>query len=274
MSGNGPILFFARCVLIGATTCVLASCGAGEKKSAPPLADDAVEIQAPIALPPNYGDRPGDDVKKNMQPPMGVNVDNMFAEELRDDDARFDRLENAVLELRRDFETLKPTIMRLTEVEGDLQDLIAQIEILLAEEATAVPAEPIETVPHPVAAPAPLAPPAPPVAPTGAVVEDLRLGMHADKVRLVFDLTQSGAYSFDLDNNEKLLVLELPETGWGAAMQQAYPKNPLIESYRVEAMGQGTRVVISLKKPTSILKKALLPPGAKQNYRVFVDLSL
>ncbi|MBI4031728.1 MAG: hypothetical protein HY370_08610 [Proteobacteria bacterium] len=95
------------------------------------------------AAPPGAGDRPPDPGQigtaytPNGLPalqPMGVNVDTLFSENIRDEDKRFERLENAVLEMRKEFETVKPSIVRLVAVESDMQDLLTQLETLLRNE--------------------------------------------------------------------------------------------------------------------------------------------
>jgi len=45
-----------------------------------------------------------------LKPLKGVNVDTLFAENIKSTDRRFDRLENAVVDMRREFEAVKPAI--------------------------------------------------------------------------------------------------------------------------------------------------------------------
>lgn len=80
-----------------------------------------------------------------MQPPKGLNVDNLFAEDIQDPMARIKRLENVVLDMRRDFNTVLPSIMRLVAVEQDMQNLIGQLETLTDQSSAAIPAEAVET---------------------------------------------------------------------------------------------------------------------------------
>lgn len=258
----------------------------------------ALEVPAPVALPPSYDKRPGDaDTKAPTMPngmpalqPKGVNVANLFAENISDTDRRFTRLENAVQDLRSEFDSFKPAIVRLVAVESDIQDLIGQLDILLdnppAPQAQPMSAptqlSPADTAPppEPAAAPAP-APQPQAMAPAmasggGSVVKDLRVGEHSDKIRLVMDVSGKAAFTADLDNQENLLIIELPGTGWNAAPQQSFARSPLLQSYSVEPMnnGTGSRVIITLKKSTQILKQQALPPGDNPNYRIYLDLKL
>lgn len=55
----------------------------------------------------------------------------LFAERLKDSDDRFDRLETAVQDLQDDFNEISPAISRLVKIEGDIKDLLQQLETLV-----------------------------------------------------------------------------------------------------------------------------------------------
>lgn len=278
-------------------------------ENAQPTTSSALEVPPPVALPPSYGERPpkpGETQTTTMPnglpalQPKGVNVGDLFAENITDSNKRFERLENAVTGLRQEFESFKPAIVRLVAVESDIQDLIRQLDILLRNEPTAPPepltpqpeeaqlssadqAEPPAPpppaqdppVPRPKEQPPPLSQPTPQAA-GPFVVNAMRMGQHSDKLRLVLDASGETAFNVDLDNQENLLVIELPEAGWNAEREGRYDSSPLIRSYSVESMGEGrgSRVILSLKKPTQLLKQQALPPGNNPNYRIFLDLKL
>lgn len=243
---------------------------------------------------------------------------------------RLDRLENAVQELRNDFDAMAPAIVRLVSIEKDLQNLIGQLDMLTSGEAAAtvppieetalleaeatqpasvplppIPADalpPAETAPveqqatdmpapltppipqpapqaatppvtpAPTAAPAPA--PTPPVAQTAAAtVTAIRIGQHPGKVRIVLDLKGKSSYTADLDNAEKILVVELPEAAWTAAAQQNISGNPVIASYSTEPMsGSGTRLIIQVKSSTSIVYQGVMGAEGGADNRVIIDL--
>ena len=258
----------------------------------------AVEVPAPVALPPSFGDRPAQpgQMKTQTMPnglpalqPKGVNVGNLFADNISDTDARFNRLENAVQDLRREFESFKPAIVRLVAVESDIQDLIKQLDMLLQSEPVAppqslTPARPLSPADQaPPPSPMVNAKPPEPAMPKamssygGApTVKAMRVGQHSDKVRIVVDVSSKANYTLDLDNQENLLIFELPTAQWSAARSQRFSRSPLIQSYSVEPInnGQGSRVVMTLKKATQIVKQQALPPGTNPNYRIYFDLKL
>ena len=298
-------------------------------------------IGAPVALPPSFGTQdaitsPSDSTFMPnglpvLQPMKGINVDELFSEEIKDDNARFDRLEQAVLDMRREFESVKPSIVRLAAVETDIQSLVKEMEVMLQEtpadstnplpletEATLqvdqldpqpVPPNMAQPTPEPETAAAsapqslapssdqvlklppqydPAAPPPPPKeaakpkpsAPEktydGIVAKAFRLGEHGGKVRVVLDTNQKTPFTIDLDNAEKLIVVELPEAKWVGPTTQKFNDSPLIESYSAEATnsGKGTMIVITLKKATEILKQSTLLPDQNPSHRIYFDLKI
>ncbi len=260
--------------------------------NAQPTASAPLEVPPPVAQPPNYGSRPlkPGETKNATMPnglpalqPKGVNVGNLFAENISDTNSRFERLENAVTGLRQEFESFKPAIVRLVAVESDIQALIKQLDMLLQNEPTAPPAQ---LTPQPQAqlhaadqaepskAHTPTTQPA--AVSSGSFVKAIRTGKHSNKLRLVLDASRQTPFTADLDNQENLLVIELPEAAWNPSRQKNYPGSSLIQSYSVESIngGKGSRVVLTLKKSTQLLKQQALPPGNNPNYRIFLDLKL
>lgn len=269
-------------------------------------------LSAPIVAPPSYGDRPlkpGELPRAEtlpnglpaLKPLKGVNVDKLFSENISNSGQRFDRLENAVVDMRREFEAVKPAIVRLVAVEEDIQNMVEQLEIMARQEQqarsapihreqigapqsltptdlTSPSSSGVSQVMEPKPAPAPTATVySPPMSSHGQTVKNLRTGRHSNKIRLVLDMSSKTPYNVDLDSSENLLVIELPEAGWSGATSKTFSsKAPLLASYSVEPMNgsNGTRIIIALKKSTAILTKDLLPPGATPNYRMYIDLKL
>ena len=252
--------------------------------------------------------------------PRGVNVDDLFAERIKDGDKRFNRLENAVLDIRREFEAVKPSIIRLVAVEQDMQDLVAQLETLLKNEPPSSATTQVEMQPMALHSKGGNAPPATrkavlvpmaqsppelpvsqeaaasdetmavlkenggvkpsvpvsapvPVSAGGAQVKDLRIGEHGDKTRLVFDVTGPASYRYDIDNEEKIMIIELPGTGWAGLAQWTSGKAPLLASYTVSPSdGGGSRVIIQLKQAVSVVYESTIAGKAGEAFRIVVDL--
>lgn len=108
---------------------------------------------------------------------------------------------------------------------------------------------------------------------TGAMVSNLRTGEHPGKTRLVLDLTSASSYKADIDNNEKLLLIELGNAGWSAAQQKAL-NNPLIKGYTTQQTANGgTILALELKKPVKILGSSALKPNGQTGHRIYFDLA-
>ncbi len=275
-------------------------------------------ISAPIALPPAFNStplRPGQTNTQYMpnglpalKPMRGINADTLFTENIKNTGDRFNRVENAVVDLRKEFDTYKPSIVRLAAVESDIQNLIKELEVLLQETPASQPpqmlVEPSEhqlqvtqLAPQQITPPEPQkivqvpqhiekekppekkSPPkkaSPPPSHDGVVALNLRVGEHADKSRIVFDTNHRTNFSIDLDNDEKLIIIELPKARWIDGSSKTFKGSKLLESYSIEPLnnGTGTMIVLSLKKTTKILREKRLSPDSENAYhRIYFDLS-
>lgn len=244
-----------------------------------------------------------------LKPAKGINLDTLFSERLKNDDERFNRVENAVLDLRKEFEAFKPSIVRLSAVESDIQNLVRELEVLLEEtppESTYTPPTPIANAPaqlnvqqlepqpkNPVEITHQKAPEKTQAKPASqpikkkpqkkflqyqqTVADNFRAGEHTGKVRIVIDTNRKAAISTDLDNDEKLMVIEMPTTRWVGRQSSTLPFSKLIDSYTVEPInnGSGSLLIIDLKRHTSIIaEKHLKPTQDTAHHRVYFDLKL
>lgn len=328
---------------------MLASCGQSTPSGYPGSRESSDTLQ-PLTVPPNPGDGPplpgttGAPKTADGLPALqvkGVNT-KLFSNRVSNEADRLERLENAVQELRNDFDSMVPAIVRLVAIEGDIQALIKQLEVLsgdpsgisteeipvleesrlnepypaqgsapaslaplsvtetgdsyplpapsapVAQEQMAappaVPAPPAAgtQMPAPVAAatapPVPLTSQAPaaqvPPATQGTAVRDVRVGEHPGKTRIVLDVSGKTSFTADLDNQERILVIEIPEAGWTTALQKDFSASPLLSSYRVEALGdRGSLLIFQIKKPATIAYKAAMDNPGGKTQRIVIDLS-
>lgn len=278
-------------------------------QSSPNNDSSANEAIAPMS-PPIAGQRPSPDGTvgttydkdglPELQPSRGVNVDELFAADISDPIQRVQRVENAVIELRRDLDAVMPAIVRLVAIEKDMEQLVTQLQTLLRNEPPTAPTMPAMNAPQalnpamqgterPVQPPAQVTPPpqksvsaqsAAPAKPSSPAIQGdvtvkrLRIGEHSDKTRLVMDVGGGKPqYSYDLDNNENLLVVELPNAGWTGQQSWASSKAPLIASYSVSPSGDGSRLIIQLKKPVRVIKDTILGPNGSPDHRLVLDLA-
>ncbi len=318
--------------------------GCGESTPRGYTNNSASDTLAPISAPPGADQSPakpgttGTAKTADGLPALTAKSVNtqLFSTRLDDEVKRLDRLENAVQELRNDFDAMAPAIVRLVAIEKDIQNLISQLEVLTGGGAPA-PVDPIDSAmledepvapasaplppipdqaainasdlaandlppsvpppaqettdvsasrhsvpeaqpPPPTATPPPAAAtaPAPAFSTTAlpAVVEDVRVGAHPGKVRLVLDVRGKTSFTADLDNQEKILIVELAQASWGAESQQSYASNPVLTSYSIETMQNGgTRLMIVLKTASSLLYKAAMDDADGTGSRVVIDLA-
>lgn len=278
-------------------------------------------ISTPIALPPAFKNQPLKPGQTNTQympnglpalkPMKGINADTLFTENIKNTGARFNRVENAVADLRKEFEVYKPSIVRLVAVESDIQNLIKELEVLLQEtpanqppQILVDPSEPqlqvTQLTPQHITSPEPqeiaqiprhiekkeppekppkkTPPPKmmPPPTHDGIVALNLRVGEHADKSRIVIDTNQKTDFSIDLDNNERLIIIELPQARWIDGNSKTFENSKLLESYSISPLngGKGSMIVLSLRKETKILqRKRLSPDNGNVYHRIYFDLS-
>lgn len=268
-----------------------------EKNTEPAGENNDVSLNKAVVIPPGYDKRPdidnpmdandkGTAFSKNMK---GLNLETLFLEEIDDEDKRFDRLEQAVIDFRREYEEVRPAIMRLTAIEADIQSLLGDLKTLaqtekLPSEIESAPVEGVEVTeeepPAPVSLletdknPVPLEQKVSAVS-GGAKIEKIRIGLHPDKERIVIELSDKNAYDIDLDNEEKILVVSFPGLGTddSAVTDGTDLKSYLISSYDVSASMQDLNIIFQLKKTTKVFHSEWLNAGQNYKYhRLIIDL--
>lgn len=216
---------------------------------------------------------------------LGLNLDGYF-DDTEEVPERLTKVERAVTAIQRDLKIIAPPILRLITVEQDIQALITQLTQLAQSPPRAASppgAASLQPIPAGTGSAGAAPPPTraaqqgggtPRAAPTGPVtVERLRLGEHADKTRIVLDVSGPASYRYDVDNAEQLLVIEIPEAGWSGKLQEQVAKSPVLASWNVFPMeGGGSRVILQLKKDTSVVYESIIKPNGYDDYRIVIDL--
>ena len=104
-------------------------------------------------------------------------------------------------------------------------------------------------------------------------VQQIRIGDHVDKVRIVIDATGPLKYRYDLDNNEKLLIVDLPGAQWKGPASGTGNKSGLVASYNVTPTADGSMLALQLKAETNVLKDSILKPSQGSGFhRLMIDL--
>jgi TolA-binding protein len=203
-------------------------------------------------------------------------------------DERLAKLEISVNALRSDYDRIMPAFASLNTTNERIQQLLDEMETqgkipaaepVAAATATAPAAEPA-AAPTPASAPAPASAPVPTPAKAAAAgsftVKGLRIGEHASKTRLVVDLGAAAvkpSYTYDLDNGEKLLVVDLPGGSWAGA-REGKPNSPLIAGWSAQdKAGGGATMAVQLKKNTRVLMSEYLKAEGKDPARLVIDIA-
>ena len=152
-------------------------------------------------------------------------------------------------------------------------DVIARILSQSPDAPSAPPASalPVQHAPSPSGGEGP----APGSAPSGPppVVMSARIGEHADRTRLVLELSDPITLrTFTLANPDRVVV-DMPEVAWRLGAPPRPSGRGAIRSYRYGLFRQGnSRMVIDLNRPVTVADPLVIPPMAGFGYRVVIDL--
>ena len=119
-----------------------------------------------------------------------------------------------------------------------------------------------------------------PAQPTGSapatgtvpVVMSARIGEHADRTRLVLELSDPITLrAFGLANPNRV-ILDLPEVAWRMGAAPVPSDRGTIKSYRYGMFRNGnSRMVIDLNRPVRIADTLAIPPRDGMGYRLVID---
>ena len=227
------------------------------------------------------------DLREKSLQHAGLNSKNLFGKNIRSTDDRINRLERAVQDMRNEFDGVKPSIERLTALETEIQTLVRELQTL--NQADFMAAEPVMVKPQAVAtpqfntthqAPQHTAPTksfqkksAPPVQGGKASVYDVRIGEHPGRTRIVIDVNSKTPFNVDVDNNERIMVVDLPQAGWNTATVKSFARSPFVSSYKVETSGQGHILILQLKRNARVSYQKDLKGFSGHSRRLVIDLS-
>lgn len=206
--------------------------------------------------------------------PRGLNLENYFAYDIKNPLERSRRTEHAVIALEKQVLALQDEIIRLKKTQAYMPH---PSSIAPVSNATSAPQQiapkskmksQVQSTPAKKAAVA--------ADMSGPLkISQFRVGEHSDRTRLVFDATGEVKYSYDLDNSEKLLVIELQGAKWSQSGLVSLTKSSVVAGYSTHDGGEdGTTLVLQLKKASNVVKEAIIRPNdISPYYRLVIDLS-
>lgn len=194
-------------------------------------------------------------------------------------DVRVAHLEREVTLMRQDMDRLLPALQRLIAGQEDVAMIVSDLN--RRDAGMPVPASIAHKAPVTKRSSLKRIKPTPVIGTSGvpantykgpARLADIRTGEHPGKTRLVLDVGSETPFRYDLDNNERLLVIELGNAPLSKAMTSSLRKSQFVSAYKAEATEQGSRVIVQLKKPAKILHAETLKPTGGRGARIMFDI--
>ena len=230
---------------------------------------------------------------------MEVNLDTYLVQDIQDPMTRIQRLENVVLALHKDmqrFSNMAPPrmvnsgmISHHTPPAPPAHHTAQTAPPQVAYSSAPVPLVPAHTHHHAPIAPAAYTAPSFPatsahqtvitpgskVMAGSPIITGVRVGDHPNKVRVVLDVTAKTNFRADLDNNENILLIEVPYAQWKTPLPNpSFRRIPILKSFKAEPFNNGKGVLagLQLKKNTSILAQGKYPALSGSGERIVIDL--
>lgn len=222
------------------------------------------------------------DALRNLAPPEGVRLTRLFDDKAASAKERLARLERAVQALRDDVDTIAPVTLDLVQKNVPEKAAPEAPVDLRAEEKEPPPESlvPVDTETRNAnierllsAAGADLAPQAQekakaPANASGGAIRQARTADHADKTRLVLDMTASATPKAHLENDNKKMIIDLPLPWTGEASFKAMEAQ-LISGWQIK----DGKLEVALLYPSQIKQQFLIPAQkGNSDYRFVIDL--
>ncbi len=208
-----------------------------------------------------------------MRAAKGLNTDTLFSVALSDDNQRFIRLENAVQALNDKINTLDPAITRLMEIDQDLNNITYQLEVLVNERDTVNAEEPTfrearAVIPVPTT-PQDIAPASGGDSALG-YIENIRIGDHPDKIRIVFEATEKPNFVFNFDETKKILNIDTKNSSISPDFSGIKNTSSLIED--IQTSDNQNLILLLSQSSEKINQGYIAPSNGNKSHRLFIDL--
>ena len=214
------------------------------------------------------------------EPTVPMDVSSLSPSDMQD---RISLLEQKIATLEKDMNDAKPTLAKVDVMERQFRSLSLQLDRIDQEQLPMTTSDTIVSVPHdkPVHTNKVVTKNKEPektkatsrYSGVGAVT-GVRFGnKNSASTRVVVDGGKPVSMTADLDNNEKILVLEIKGLDWKTALRRPSIASPLVASYTAQNTENGSRLVLQLKRAVKIGKVQSLSPEGSNGHRAFLDLT-
>ena len=226
--------------------------------------DDARDIASPATSNEGFGSTPEISIDRgNLEGALGPNTKMLFADNISDENQRFDRLENAVQNVANTVDDMEPTVERLKRVEQDLESLTEQLEILLSDKALT------PRVRGPNASMNNKTSPAPANLPN--VIRDIRVADHGGKTRIVIETNSEVNYSAVVNGN--MFTIKYDGALTSIDLNSLSAKSKFINTVSGTQENSQAAILFQLVRDSTLVKEGRIPPNKdNSNHRIYLDL--
>ena len=105
-----------------------------------------------------------------------------------------------------------------------------------------------------------------------AVVQSVRIGQHPGKVRIVMDLSAQTPYELSHDPKSNSIFVELPYATWSARQSWKGVNSKILNNYKVEKTGSGSRLMLGVEDGVDIGASGLLKANGDKKDRLYIDI--
>jgi len=181
-----------------------------------------------------------------LAPAEGMRLTPLFAEPVKGNAARFERLENAVQTLRDDLDVYAPAMEERVEVLEEGLREVAGRQQKIAEKTAVLVKEANKPV---------------------GDIKAVRIGDHMDKTRIVLDVTAKTEATSHIEKDGRQLVVDLPRLNWAASQTEwKAGGGALVSGWAYK----GGKLYVDLIVPAVVKEQTML--SGKSQHRLVIDL--
>jgi hypothetical protein len=105
-------------------------------------------------------------------------------------------------------------------------------------------------------------------------ITEMRVGENRGYIRVVLESQNPVSYNYEVDNENKIILVRLPGSRWSAPQSGSVPQAPLITEYQVapDNLG-GSNLALQLNGRARVLKAQTLGPEHGKGHRIVIDIA-
>lgn len=104
-----------------------------------------------------------------------------------------------------------------------------------------------------------------------AEIQNVRIGIHPDKTRIVLDVDSDMPFVVTSDNTGHSLVVELPNAATHASRSKTVNRG-VVQSYEFQGKGSNQFLVVNASSPVEVKQAFSLAPSTSGGHRIVIDL--